>query len=313
VTVAKPRHLLEVTDLDPGEVGEILALARRDPASLGRPLADRGAALLFEKPSTRTRHSTEMAIVQLGGHPIYTRGEEVGIDTREPAEDIVRILQGYHALIAARVFDHHVLERMAAVADVPVVNLLSDRAHPLQALADALTMEEELGSLQGRRVAWVGDYNNVARSLTEIATMLGADVALACPPGFAPGAAELERLQLCGSGQVSLHHRPIEAVTEAAVVHSDTWVSMGQDNEKAARLRAFEGFTVDQGLMDGAGSTAVFMHCLPAYRGLEVAADVIDGPRSRVWRQGHNRLPAARAAIAFLLGGGDPSDGEGLQ
>ncbi len=259
-------------------------------------------ALIFEKPSTRTRHSTEIAVVQLGGHPVYTRGEEIGIDTREPAEDVVRILQGYHAMIAARVFDHHVLERMAAVADVPVVNLLSDRSHPLQAIADALTMEDELGSLKGRRVAWVGDYNNVARSLAEISTMLGADVSLACPIGFAPDDAEIERLMLVGSGAVSLHHRPVDAVNGADVVHADTWVSMGQDDEKADRLKAFEGFTVDDALMASAAPDAVFMHCLPAYRGLEVTADVIDGPRSRVFRQGHNRLHAARGAFAFLVG-----------
>jgi ornithine carbamoyltransferase len=299
----KPRHFLDVTDLDSGEVREVLDLARRGPADLGRPLDGRGVALIFEKPSTRTRHSTEVAIVQLGGHPVYTRGEEIGIDTREPAEDVVRILQGYHAVIAARVFDHGVLERMAAVAQVPIVNLLSDRAHPLQAVADALTMEEELGSLRGRHIAWVGDYNNVARSLTEIATMLGADVSLACPPGFAPDGVELERLRHVGTGGVSLHHRPVDAVAGADVVHSDTWVSMGQDDEKAQRLQAFEGFTVDEALMDTAATTAVFMHCLPAHRGLEVAASVIDGPRSRVFQQGHNRLHATRASLAFLVGG----------
>jgi ornithine carbamoyltransferase len=299
----QPRHLLDVTDLDADDVGAVLALARRDPADLGRPLDGRGVALIFEKPSNRTRHSTEIAVVQLGGHPVYTRGEEVGIDTREPAEDVVRILQGYHAVIAARVFDHRVLERMTTVADVPVVNLLSDRSHPLQAIADALTMEEELDSLKGRRIAWVGDYNNVARSLAEISTMLGADMSFACPPSFAPDAGELERLGLLGSGEVRLHHRPVDAVAGADVVHSDTWVSMGQDDEKAQRLQAFEGFTVDDALMASASPDAVFMHCLPAYRGLEVAASVIDGPRSRVFRQGHNRLHAARAALAFLVGG----------
>ena len=205
-------------------------------------------------------------------------------------------------MVAARVFDHQVLERMAAVAEVPVVNLLSDRSHPLQAIADALTMEEELGALKGRRIAWVGDYNNVARSLAEISTMLGADVSLACPPGFAPNRLEVERLAVVGSGEVSLHHRPVDAVADADVVHSDTWVSMGQDDQKAHRLQAFEGFTVDDALMASAAPDAIFMHCLPAYRGLEVTADVIDGPRSRVVRQGHNRLHAARGALAFLLG-----------
>jgi ornithine carbamoyltransferase len=260
--------------------------------------------LIFEKPSTRTRHSTEIAVVQLGGHPVYTRGEEVGIDVREPAEDVVRILEGYHAVIAARVFDHDVLQRMAAVADVPVVNLLSDRSHPLQAFADALTTEEELGSLKGKRIAWIGDYNNVARSLAEISVLLGADVSLACPPGFGPDDVELERLALLGEGTASLHHRPIDAASGADVVHSDTWVSMGQDDEKDDRLQAFEGFTVDAALMAAAAPHASFMHCLPAYRGLEVAAEVIDGPQSRVLRQGHNRLPAARGALAFLVGVG---------
>jgi len=296
------RNLLDVTDLTADEVVAVLDLARRDPADLGRPLDGRGVAMIFEKPSTRTRHSTEIAVIQLGGHPVYTRGEEVGIDTREPAEDVVRILEGYHAVIAARVFDHGVLVRMTAVAAVPIVNLLSDRAHPLQAIADALTMEDELGSLKGRRVAWVGDYNNVARSLTEISTMLGAEMALACPAGFGPDDVELERLQLVGDGAVTLHHQPVEAVGGADVVHSDTWVSMGQDGEKSQRIRAFEGFTVDDSLMAAAAPEAIFMHCLPAYRGLEVAASVIDGPRSRVFRQGHNRLDAARAALAFLVG-----------
>jgi ornithine carbamoyltransferase len=295
-------HLLDVTDLTADDVVAVLDLARRSAADVGRPLEGRGVALIFEKPSTRTRHSTEIAVFQLGGHPIYTRGEEVGIDSREPAEDIVRILEGYHAVIAARVFDHRVLQRMAAVATVPIVNLLSDRSHPLQAIADALTMEDEFGSLKGRRVAWVGDYNNVARSLAEISTMLGAEVALACPPTFSPDEAELERLELVGRGLVSLHHRPMEAVSGADVVHSDTWVSMGQDDEKTQRLQAFEGFTVDDSLMASAGPESIFMHCLPAYRGLEVAASVIDGPRSRVLRQGHNRLHSARAALAYLLG-----------
>ena len=207
----------------------------------------------------------------------------------------MRILQGYHAVIAARVFDHGVLRRMVDVAEIPVVNLLSDRSHPLQAFADALTMEEELGSLAGRSVAWVGDFNNVARSLAEICTMLGARVRLACPPGFAPDDGELERLGLLGGGEVTLHHRPVDAVTGADVVHSDTWVSMGQDDEEAQRLRAFEGFTVDDVLMASAAPTSVFMHCLPAHRGLEVTSSVIDGPRSRIIRQGHNRLHAARA------------------
>jgi ornithine carbamoyltransferase len=296
------RHLLEITDLSAGDVRAVLDLASRPVGDLGRPLDGRGVALIFEKPSARTRQSMEVAVFELGGHPVYTRGEEIGIDTREPAEDIIRILQGYHAAIAARVFAHELLERMVAVATVPIVNMLSDRAHPLQALADALTMEQRLGSLAGRTVAWVGDYNNVARSLGEIGALLGVHLRFACPVGYDPDAGELERLTLLGAASVVATHRPDEAVAGADAVHADTWVSMGQETDRAARKQAFEGFTVDGRLMALAAPDAVFMHCLPAYRGLEVTADVIDGPQSAVIAQGHNRLPTSRAALAFLLG-----------
>lgn len=178
------RHFLDVTDLSIEELTTVLDLAQRPIASLGRPLEGQGAALIFEKPSNRTRHSTEMAVVQLGGHPIYTRGEEIGFDTREPVEDVARIMSGYHGLIAARVFEHSIVERLAASASVPVVNMLSEASHPLQALADVLTMREEFGDLVGRTVSYVGDYNNVSRSLAEASVMLGMNVRLGCPAGF---------------------------------------------------------------------------------------------------------------------------------
>jgi ornithine carbamoyltransferase len=298
------RHLLEITDLSAGDVRTVLDLAARPAGDLGRPLDGRGVALIFEKPSTRTRQSMEVAVFELGGHPVYARGDEIGIDTREPAEDVVRILQGYHAVIAARVYAHDLLERMVDVATVPIVNLLSDRAHPLQALADALTMERRLGPLAGRTVAWVGDYNNVARSLGELGALLGVHLRYACPVGYEPDAAELDRLTLLGAASVVSGHRPEEAVAGADAVHADTWVSMGQEADRAARKQAFEGFTVDGRLMAMAAPHAVFMHCLPAYRGLEVTADVIDGPQSAVIEQGHNRLPTSRAALAWLLGTG---------
>ncbi len=297
------RHLLDVTDFDPDEIRTILDLAGAPIASLGRPLEGSGVALIFEKPSNRTRHSTEMAVVQLGGHPIYTRGEEVGFDTREPVEDVARIMAGYHAVIAARVFDHTTLIRMARVVDVPIVNMLSDWSHPLQALADALTMQQRLGDLGGKTVAYVGDYNNVARSLSEISLMLGAHVRLACPVGFAADDGELERLALIGTAStVAQSHRPADAVAGAHAVHTDTWVSMGQEAEKELRRQQFEGYMVDVEMMAAAADGAVFMHCLPAYRGVEVSADVIDGPQSVVFQQGHNRMHAARGALAFLLG-----------
>jgi ornithine carbamoyltransferase len=298
------RHLLDVVDVDADEVATILDLAEQPITELGRPLEGLGAALVFEKPSNRTRHSTEMAVVQLGGHPVYTRGEEVGFDVREPVEDVARILAGYHALIAARVFDHHVLTRMTAVVDVPVVNLLSDHSHPLQAFADALTMRQHVGPLADRTVAWVGDYNNVARSLGEIASSSGMHLRFACPEGFDPPASELARFETLGARSVIHGDTPATVVAGADVVHTDTWVSMGQEDDKAERLQIFAPFTVDAALMSHAAPGAVFMHCLPAYRGLEVTAEVIDGPRSLVIAQGHNRLHAARAVMAFLLGDG---------
>ncbi|NNE11765.1 MAG: ornithine carbamoyltransferase [Ilumatobacter sp.] len=296
------RSLLDITDLSADELRLVLDLAERPIAELERPLDGLGVALIFEKPSNRTRHSMEMAVVQLGGHPVYTRGDEVGFDTREPVEDIAAVMSGYHGVIAARVFDHAVVERLATAATVPVVNMLSDRSHPLQGLADALTMRQHLGELDDKTVAYVGDYNNVARSLGEVAALLGMHVRLACPPGFDAPESELDRLRLLGAPSVEQTGRPVEAVTGAHAVHTDTWVSMGQEDDKQARRQAFEGFTVDVEMMAAADPAARFFHCLPAYRGFEVAGDVIDGPQSVVVAQAHNRLHSARGALAFLGG-----------
>ncbi len=303
------RHVLNITDLSSAEIAEVLDLATCAPDALGAPLAGQGAALLFEKPSNRTRQSMEMAVFQLGGHPITTRGEEVGLDARETAEDIARILGGYHRFIAARVFDHEVLIRMAAAVDTSsvttsatVINMLSDRSHPLQGLADALQMRREFGDLRGLRIAWVGDYNNVARSLAEIGALHNADLRFGCPEGFGPTPEELQRLSSLGAAKVLATTDPNEAVREAQAVHTDTWVSMGQEDEKAARLQTFADFQVTAAMMALADPDAIFMHCLPAYRGLEVAAEVIDGPQSRVIAQGHDRLHAARGLLAFLSG-----------
>jgi ornithine carbamoyltransferase len=294
------RHLLDVTDLMPDELVQVLDLAQQ--SDVRRVLAGLGVALIFEKPSNRTRQSMEMAVVQLGGHPVYTRGDEVGFDVRESVEDITRVMAGYHGLLAARVFDHGVVERMAAVEVVPIVNMLSDRSHPLQALADVLTMQQVHGPLTGQRIAYVGDYNNVARSLAEACLLLGANVALGCPVGYAASTAELERLDLLGHGRVCQVHRAVDAVASAIAVHTDTWTSMGQEAEKDMRKQAFEGYTVTTEMMATAAVGAGFYHCLPAYRGYEVAAEVIDGPSSHVIRQAHNRLHAARGALAFLMG-----------
>lgn len=294
------RHLLDIPDFNSDELALILQLAQR--ADLPKVLDGEGAALIFEKPSNRTRHSMEMAVVQLGGHPVYTRGEEIGLDVRESVEDVTRVMCGYHGLLAARVFEHDKVVRMAACSSVPVVNMLSDRSHPLQALADMLTMQQVHGALEGATVAYVGDWNNVSRSLAEICVMLGVHVSLGCPVGFGASDAELERLNLLGAGSVRQSTRAIDAVVGAIAVHTDTWTSMGQEAEKAERVKRFEGFGVDETMMAAAASGAGFYHCLPAYRGYEVQAAVIDGPQSHVIAQAHNRLHAARGAMAFLLG-----------
>ena len=292
-------HLLDIVDHGSGGLRRMLDLAL-DPAVVHRkPLQGVGVALLFEKPSNRTRHSMEMAVVQLGGHPVYTRGEEVGLDVRETVEDVTRILAGYHGIIAARVFGHSTVERMAAVSTVPVVNMLSDRSHPLQALADVVTMEQVVGSLAGVRVAWVGDYNNVARSLAEAVCLLGGRMSFGCPDGHAPDSAELARLESLG-GRVNSTRFPREAVAGAEFVHTDTWVSMGQEREETARKEIFSSYRVDAALMAMAAPAARFMHCMPAHRGDEVTAEVFDGPLSLVIEQGHHRLTAARGALAYL-------------
>jgi ornithine carbamoyltransferase len=295
------RHLLEVDDLTRDELREVLALAGApEPPQV---LAGQGMALLFEKPSTRTRNSMEMAVVQLGGHPLTIRPDEVGLDVRETVEDVTRTLCCYHAAIGARVFAHTKLERMVAVSSVPVVNMLSDDAHPLQALADVLTLAQELGgvdALEGRTIAYVGDGNNVARSLALAAGMVGMEVRIATPAGYELPARDLERIRAAGIEPVCTH-LPTEAVDGADAVYTDVWASMGQEAEANLRREAFAGFTVDAALMVGAAPDAVFLHCLPAHRGEEVSSEVLEGPQSRIWPQAANRMHAARGALAWLV------------
>jgi ornithine carbamoyltransferase len=283
--------LLSIADLPEGAVAEILALSER--SDLGTPLAGKGVALVFQKPSARTRNSTEMAVVQLGGHPVYIQKDEVGIDTRESAEDVARTLACYHSIIAARVMDHRHLVRMAAATEVPVANLLSDTDHPFQAFADLLTVKQLLGRLEGARIAWVGDAdNNVARSLAQACVAVGAELTLASP----------ERYALTDAPYGVRHVvDPVEAVEGAEIVYTDVWVSMGQDEETEARLRAFAAYQVNEELM-AKSPAAFFLHCLPARRGEEVTHGVMESPRSAVWRQAENRMHTARGALAWLMG-----------
>jgi len=296
------RHFLDITDLTARDLNTVMDLAQADISMLGSPLAGKGVALIFEKPSNRTRQSMEMAVVQLGGHPIFTRGEEVGFDQRETVEDVTRIMAGYHHVVAARVFAHSVLQRMAAVSSVPIINMLSEQSHPLQALADVLTMRQELGDLRQKTVAWIGDYNNVARSLVEACALEGMNIRLGCPVGYGASNSELTRIADLGAASINQFESAKTAATGAHAVHTDVFVSMGQEAETAKRLVDFKDFCIDANVMSVATKDAIFMHCLPAHRGVEVAGEVIDGSQSRIVTQAHNRMHAARGLLAHLMG-----------
>ena len=283
------RHLLTLADLGPHDLRTILDLSAGAPEPV---LRGQGVALYFEKPSARTRNSMELAVVQLGGHPVYLQPQELGIGSRESVEDVTRTLACFHRIIAARTFDHELLEGMAAVGAAPVVNMLSDTDHPLQALADLLTIRELCGRIEGVKVAYVGDGdNNVARSLAHACAMLEAELTVASPAGYELSDAPLGVRQT---------QDPCEAVEGADVVYTDVWVSMGQERERDERVAALEPYQVNEALMARAPS-AYLLHCLPAHRGEEVSAGVIDGPRSAVWQQAENRMHSARGALRWIL------------
>jgi ornithine carbamoyltransferase len=297
------RHLLSIGDLTSEELAEILDRSEGPPAA--RALSGKGVALVFEHPSARTRNACELAVVQLGGHPVAIAGHEIGLDKRERAEDVARTLACYHHLIGARVGRHTLLERMAAALDaarvgVPVVNLLSDREHPTQALADVLTLRQTFGSLQGRSIAYVGDANNVCRSLAGATALCGMQLRVASPAGYSLADSDAAWVKRLG-GEVVTFDAPQEAVRGADAIYTDVWVSMGQDEEAWARRRAFAGFTVDERLIAMAAPRVVVLHCLPAHRGEEISAAAIDGPYSAVWQQAANRMHVMRGLLTFLL------------
>jgi ornithine carbamoyltransferase len=277
------KHLLSIRDLTAADLEWILAASEQPHP---RPLEGKGVALYFEKPSARTRNSMELATAQLGGHPVYIQKDELGVGSRESVADVTHTLACYHAIIAARVFDHGLLEQMAAVNAAPVLNMLSGTDHPLQALADLLTIKQILGKLAGAKVAFIGEGNNVSRSLAEACALVGAEFVIASPEGY-------------GLEGVRQFTDPHEAVEGADIVYTDVWVSMGGE-DSAERRAAFEPFQVDEAVM-ALAPNAHFLHCLPARRGEEVTAPVIDGARSAVWRQAENRMHTARGAMLWML------------
>ena len=299
------KSFLEVDDLTKAELHRVLELCRDpDPPKV---LRGQGIALIFEKPSNRTRNSMEMAAYQLGGHPVYIRGEEIGLDERESVEDAVTTLSAYYKCIAARVFAHKTLERMAETKVCPIINLLSDTGHPMQALADVITLVEEFGDLDGKSLAFIGDGNNVFRSLAMAAGMLGAEIRFAGPSDYRLTEIDKDRLAAIGV-EVKEFDFAQEAVNGVNAVYTDVWTSMGQESESEERKKAFESFTVNSDLMSVASSDAIFLHCLPAHRGEEVTEEVLEGPMSRIWSQSENRMHAARGLLAWLLSEGQENE-----
>ena len=302
-------HFIQVDDHGPDWLSGVLDLARRlrEARRAGQwldVLRDRTLAILFEKPSLRTRVSFEQAMNELGGRAICLQQTEVGLGSRESPADVARVLSGMVDGIAARVFEHEKLLRLAEHSAVPVLNALSDHSHPCQAVADVLTMQDEFGcDLRGRTLAFIGDGNNVARSLARAAAMLGMRFVLASPPGYELEGSLFEELRArYGGADLSMTYDPTEAARRADALYADTFISMGQENQKDAKVKEFAAYQINAGLLKRAPSHAIVLHCLPAYRGVEITDDVMDGPRSRVFPQAHNRLHAQKALLTRLMG-----------
>jgi ornithine carbamoyltransferase len=314
VPAARPApRFLSVADLDPRGIGEVLDLAdalKAGSTPASAPLAGRSVALVFQKPSLRTRVSFEVGVNRLGGTPVILHGDEVGLGSREAARDIARTLERFVDLVVARVFDHALLEELADSASIPVVNALSDQEHPCQALADLMVLRERWGDLADRQLVFVGDGNNVCASLLLAGASTGLHVRWIGPPGYEPADTVVERARTIGSAsgaRIELGNDPSAGVLGAHAVYTDVWASMGQEAEAQRRREAFRGYSVTTELMSGAPD-ALVMHCLPAHRGEEIASEVLDGPQSIVFDQSENRLWAQMALLARLSRHRRPTD-----
>ena len=301
------RHFVSAGDLTREQVLALFALAaelkqRWKSGRRGAPLAGRSLALIFEKPSLRTRVTFEVGIVQLGGRAVYLSGQEIGLGTRESVPDVARNLSRWVDGIAARVFVHATVDTLARHASIPVVNALSDFEHPCQAIADWFTLWERGLDPARTRLAWIGDGNNVCHSVVLVGALLGASMIVACPPGYEPDKRVLEQARRLG-GRLEVTEDARRAATGADVLYTDVWTSMGQEAEKAKRQEAFSRYQLNDTLVGFAKPSALVMHCLPAHRGEEITDAVLDSPRSIVLDQSENRLHAQKAVILDLLGG----------
>lgn len=300
------RHFLTLLDLQKDELARLLARGAELARLRGRPehplpLAGKSVVVLLEKASTRTRLSFEVGIAELGGHPLTLISRDTQLGRGEPISDTARMLSGYVHAVVYRTFEHARVEELAANARIPVINGLSDDYHPCQLLADLMTVRAHAGRLDGVRVAWIGDGNNMAHSWILAAAQTGLSLSLACPEGYDPKPSIVERARALGA-DVTLVRDPSEATRGADVVTTDVWASMGQEGENEIRRVAFANYRVDQKLMDMANEGAIFLHCLPAHRGEEVTAEVIDGPASRVAEEAENRLHGQKALLELLAG-----------
>ncbi|MDF0591330.1 ornithine carbamoyltransferase [Candidatus Methanocrinis natronophilus] len=298
-------NLISIADLTPEEILEVLdradeMKARRNDPSRGEVLAAKSIAAIFEKPSTRTRVSLEVAMTELGGHALYLSSDDLQLGRGETVADTARVLSRYVHAIAARVYHHATVEELARYAAVPVINLLSDLEHPCQILADMMTMRERFGRLEGLKVAWVGDGNNVCNSTILAAALMGMEMVVASPPGFGPNGKILDQADRLGGGTVVVTD-PVKAVCGADVVETDTWVSMGDEAEADRRKVAFQRYQVNSDLIRHAADEAIVLHCLPAHRGCEITDDVMDGPRSAILDQSENRLHSVKAVLERLM------------
>ena len=298
----KHRDFLAIPDFSTEELKALLQRAHElKRGADGARLVGKSLGMIFKKSSTRTRVSFEVAMTQLGGHAIYLSDRDSQIGRGETVYDTAHVLSRYVDGITIRTFEQSEVEELATHASVPVINALTDLLHPCQVVADLQTVAEDFGSdFEARTVAWIGDGNNMANSWLNAAYRLGFSLRLACPEGYDPDGATLSRAQ--GAADVVLTRDPKEAVEGADVVTTDVWASMGQEDEQAVRAKAFEGYIVDDALMKRADSQAIFLHCLPAHRGEEVAASVIDGPQSRIFEEAENRLHAQKAILLELMG-----------